>query len=60
MAALAALWISPTVPSEAPQDLQVTIEELVAFSGAMKQLAAQAAQASKLGEFMGGQVSETF
>jgi len=53
MAALAAAWSWPTVASEAPQDLQVTIEELVAFSGAAKSLAPHTAQASIFGEFIG-------
>jgi hypothetical protein len=37
------------------QDLQVTIEELVAFSGAAKSAAPQAAQVSIFGEFMGAE-----
>lgn len=39
--------------SEAPQDLQVTTEALVAFSGAAKSLAPHAAQTSIFGEFIG-------
>src|SRR5277367_5134078 len=51
-AALAAACSWPTLASEAPQDLQVTIEEFVAFSGAPKLAAPQAAQASMFGGFI--------
>jgi hypothetical protein len=50
---LAAACSWPTVASEALQDLQETMEELVAFSGAAKSVPPQAAQVSILGEFIG-------
>jgi hypothetical protein len=49
---LAAAWSSATVASWAPQGLQVTIEELVAFAGAAKSWAPQAAQVRILGVFI--------
>jgi hypothetical protein len=50
---LAAAWSSATVASCALQELQATMEELVAFAGAAKSWAPQAAQVRILGVFMG-------
>ena len=58
MADLAAACSSPTLASDAPQDLHATMEELVAFSGAMKSPAPQEAQTSMLGVFIGAADSQ--
>jgi hypothetical protein len=52
MAALAAAWSSLTVASEAPQDWQVTMDELFASLGVTNAPLPQFAQVSMLGEFM--------